>query len=324
LQLVRTRPIHLEANSIGLTAARRISNEGRIGQVHSVFKSVLNILIPDKHLVSVVREDVGNGPINIVTNLRPDVSITATGVRINQEISKIHDLIIIGDHVLTISTKHASVYKPQKKFQDKTLPVEKIRDNLMKVRNVTRAIGNFEGLGQLIEYLGKEGADFDNKKLNLLARKALPSILALLQATRAGSLQQVRGSAKKLVGLGLGLTPSADDMLSGLMASLLLTTLNLNGNPDLARKINNEIASCAPGRTSLLSEEYLMQAASGNANESLMVLIEKILTGKPEEVESATRHVLTIGETSGTDMVLGILLGSWSSLSEDSVFLKGV
>ena len=312
-----TNPLRLEAIFIGSTAASRSSNQERIGQVHSVFRRAFNVLISDKQLISVVRGDVGKGPINIVTNLPQYISMTSIGVRKNYEVLKVDDLIVVGNNALIISTKNAKQWKPRKEFQGNLLTIKKMRDNLTIVKEVTFSYGRFGGLGQLIEYMEDEHLEkFVSKKLNLFARMALPHISKLLKAIRAGSSQDIKRSAKKLIGFGPGLTPSADDMLSGLMTSLALMAENLDVNTKFVSKINKDINSCIPGRTTLISQEFLMHAAAGEANEPIITLIEKILTAKPNEVENATKDVLAIGYASGTDIVLGILLGSQLLLDE--------
>ena len=318
-----TNPLRLEAVFIGSTATSRIFNHERIGQVHSVFRRVFNVLNSDNGLISVVRGDVGNGPINIVTNLPQYLSMTSIGVRRNFEVSKVDDLITVGDNVLVISTKNAKQWKPRKEFRGKLLPIKKIRDNRMIVKEVTCSYGSFGGLGQLIEYVEDGHIEkIGSKDLNSFARMSSSHISSLLKAIRAGSSKEIKRNAKKLVGLGSGLTPSADDMLSGLMTSLVVIVENLDLNTNFASKVNKDITSCVPGRTTLISQEYLIHAAAGEANEPIITLIEKILTAKPNEVEIATKNVLAIGGSSGTDIVLGVLLGSQLLLDETSYFHK--
>lgn len=316
-------PFHLEAISIGSTAASRILGHERIGIVHSVFRRVFNILIPSKRLISVVREDVGRGPINIVINLPQSMSMTSVGVEKNQRVMKVDDSIIVGNNRVIISTNNARRWEVPKNFREHVLKIEKIRENLATVKQTMDPYGRFDGLGQLMAYLGDEQSEESvTKESNVFTQRALPHIADLLNAIRAGGFQDIKGSAKELIGLGLGLTPSADDVLSGLMASLVLVSRNLGVGTILASRVNEEIASCVPGRTTLISQEILMHAAAGEANEPVITLIEKILTADPHKVENATRDVLAIGETSGTDIVQGILLGSQLILDEIPCFRK--
>jgi hypothetical protein len=305
-----TCPLYLEATSVGSTAARSLDQD-RIGQVHSVFTRVVNVLTSGNRLISVVGADVGNGPINIVTNLPQSTSMASIGIRKNDEVLNVDGSIVLGNNVLIISTKNAKEWKPQRIFRGKVLAIKKMRDNLMTMREVTCAHGRFGGLAQLIEYVEEGRLDkIAGQELNPFARRALPHLSMLMKTIRAGDYQGTKRNAQELVGFGPGLTPSADDVLSGLMASLTLISENLNICGDSISEVNKSIISCIQDRTTLISQEFLMHAAVGEANEPILALIEKILTARPNEVEETTKHVLAIGEASGTDVVLGIFLGS--------------
>ncbi len=319
------RPLRLDAISIGSTAASRSLDKGRIGQVHSVFGRALNVLTSDNHLISIVRRDVGRGPFNIVTNLPQSRSMDSIGIKRDYEVSKVDELIILGKNVVVISTRNVKRWGPRKNFRHKLLTTEKMKGNLIVVKQVASFYGSFDGLGQLIEQVeDRYPENFVVRKLNLFAGTAKPHISKLLEAIRSGRSQDVKRSAKKLIGFGPGLTPSADDMLSGLMTSLVFMAENLGVGKNLVSEVNESIASCVPGRTSLLSQEFLMHAASGEANEQIATLIEKIMTADAGEVEDATKRVLAIGESSGTDIVLGILLGSQTLLDEARYRYKNV
>jgi len=311
-----TSSLHVEATSVGPTAARSLDQD-RIGQVHSVFTRVVNVLTSGNRLISVVGADVGNGPINIVTNLPQSTSMASIGIRKNDEVLNVDGSIVLGKNVLIISTKNAKEWKPQRIFRGSLLAVKKIRDNLMTMKEVTCAYGRFSGLAQLIECV--EEGRFDklaSRELNPFAQRALPNLSMLMKTIRAKNYQGTKRKAQELVGFGPGLTPSADDVLSGLMASLTLISENLNICGDSVSEVNKSIISCIQDRTTLISQEFLMHAAAGDANEPILALVEKILTARPSEVEKATRHVLAIGEASGTDVVLGVFLGSWLLLGD--------
>jgi len=317
-----TSPLHLEATSVGSTAARSLEQD-RVGQVHSVFTRVVNVLTSGNRLISVVGADVGNGPINIVTNLPQSTSMASIGIRKNDEVLNVDGSIVLGRNVLIISTKNAKEWKPQRIFRGNLLAIQKIRDNLMTMKEVTCAYGCIGGLAQLIEYVEEGHLDkLAGQELNSFAQRTLPHLSVLMKTIRAGDYQDIKRNAQELVGLGPGLTPSADDVLLGLMASLTLISENLNIFEDLVSEVNKSIISCIQDRTTLISQEFLMHAAAGEVNEPIVALIEKALTARPNEVEEATKHVLAIGEASGTDMVLGIFLGSKLLLDEVSCIGK--
>ncbi len=307
------RQHRLVATSIGSSAAVRIHGRGMIGRVHSVFGGAIDVIVTAGSMFSIVREEVGAGPINIVTNLPVGKKMTEMGVESGQEVLRRGEDLVVGGGRLLISLRGARVYMPEVRFH-RVNDTPKIRQNVAIVARTAEKLGNDQGLGGLIEriVLKRRG------RLNPYSRFALPRVRSVLRAIRAGKTSDLERETKNLVGLGPGLTPSGDDVLSGLMATLAISALNLKGGVEKVREINERIALAARTRTTSLSQEYLSHAARGETNQHFLELIKNVLTGGPEDAKRATELVLRVGETSGTDTVLGVLLGFQLSLERKS------
>lgn len=70
-------------------------------------------------------------------------------------------------------------------------------------------------------------------------------------------------------------------------------------------------------KTTLLSQQVLKYAAVGEVNETVENFLKAMLTGKATEVKESAENVLSMGETSGADTMLGILLGLSTALEFD-------
>ena len=294
-----------------------------MGTVQSIFRRALNILTPDNRLVSIVRSDVERGPFSIVTDLPVSVSLDSVGVEAGDEVIGARETIVVGDNALVISTRDARLYKPPRDFRDPLPTLKRIEGNLRILKAVTLSHGRRDGLGGLIACpeSGEAEPTFPYT-LNPYAREAFPRLSALLRLIDAGTLPGVSECALRLIGFGPGLTPAADDLLSGLMASSLLTAENLEIEPVFFSKVNRAIISSARGRTGLISQAYLIHAAAGEANEHLLTLIRKLITGKPFEVTRATKDMLSLGGTSGTDIAAGVFLGTYLVLGRARVLRR--
>lgn len=297
-----TRPV--KAISIG-PAALKILKKGAISEVHSTFERAFSVLIGDK-LVGIARGDVLRSPFNIIADFKPNISMRSL-VRKGAKVSVAGDLLRVGDE-LTISLKGAEVWRPGRAVA-KALDVESVKRNLLLAKRL--AGGRKEGLGQLAPHIECiiSGASPDDPQLNQVSRAALPHIAALASAVRSGDLELVRRSVKNLVGLGPGLSPSADDMLSGLMAGLRWAVNSSGGDVDRVDEVNRTIVDHVAGDTTSLSRQLLEHAARGEANEVVEGLLKTILAGEAEDVKVAVEKVLAMGETSGVDISVGILLG---------------
>lgn len=306
-------PKVLRAISIGLGAFNSVSRWGRIGQVYSVFERTFHIVSPVDDVVSVVRKDVLNGPLNIVIDLAPNVSMLTLGVKEGDEVIRVQNDILIGNKTI-ISLGSAKVWSARRPH-GKILGVDGIKRNLDVVKEVAQSEGRYDGLGLLLTYADEIalGKSLEIQDLNTVARIALPKIKNLMRAIRKRNLKSVKKTVENLVGLGPGLTPSTDDMLTGLMISLnLIKQFKAN---DYFSEVNKAIMVAVNGRTTMLSQGFMKYAAIGEVAEPIRDMIEAIFTGSMDEVAVNTRRVLTFGETSGVDTIFGVLLGIYLGLS---------
>ena len=301
------RPI-IEASSVGRTACSRLK-EGEEGLVQNVFDSAINVLFAGG-LVSFVPEVVQRGPLNVTLRLPAgSPRMSSFGVRAGDMVTVKGFTLELADRCL-ISFGSAGIYSPRRKFRLPMLADDEIEVNLEVVRKTALLFGNQAGLGELLALAQPGAARATAGKLNIFASYAVRRIIRLEQAFRSEKKNALTDAVGELIGLGPGLTPSADDMLAGLVLICVLYAENRGCAQCASMLIAQVTAEEARGRTTLLSEEYLGQAASGRGNEPIMRLCTALLTGTSESVERETRHVLAIGETSGTDTVLGIVLGT--------------
>ena len=118
-------------------------------------------------------------------------------------------------------------------------------------------------MGQLLALTPQEMAKTSVKNLNIFASSALRRIVRLEQAFRSEKRNELKDAVSELIGLGPGLTPSSDDMLAGLVLLCILYWKNSGHAQCASRLVAQLLAEEARGRTTILSEEYLRQAAFG-------------------------------------------------------------
>jgi hypothetical protein len=305
------------ARSIGLPANDRIHVQGKIGVVHSIFRRVINITALENRLITVVGQEVGQGPLNILVDIPGSLDLLTIGINKGDTVSQVDDTIVIGENVLVISTQSAELWRPNRNFQTNLQSIRHIITNIEYLSDFALNFGHLNGLGELIPFTHIHGLkDSETKKLGLVSQIALPHISSLLKAIKSSHTQEIKRNIESLVGLGPGLTPAGDDMLLGLMVSMLYLSENFKEKSIDVKKINEDIISVISGKTTTISEEFLREASVGNANEAVASLMECLLTSKSGELENSIRKVLNVGGTSGTDTVFGVILGSYLMLAE--------
>jgi hypothetical protein len=297
----------IKASCIGSTAHRRLGQGGE-ATVHGVFDGAINLVLPGG-IVSLVPESAGRGPLNVTLprpiwlHVRPYLGLKAGDLLAVRDSS-----LEIGDN--RISFGAAKIYSPRLKLDGPILPDSGIAANEGTAKKTALRFGNLSGLGGLLALVGAEKVGDVPGKLNLFATAAFSRIVRLERAFMSEDEGAMTVAVRDLIGLGPGLTPSSDDALAGIVLLSAVYARNHRCRVQANRLIAKVVAAEAEVGTTALSGEYLRQAALGKGNEQVIGLCTAMLTGSAASVELRTKSVLALGETSGTDTVLGIVLGS--------------
>ncbi|WP_348922267.1 DUF2877 domain-containing protein [Enterococcus rotai] len=106
-----------------------------------------------------------------------------------------------------------------------------------------------------------------------------------------------------LIGRGLGLTPSGDDMVVGHLAARMLLKEENSTLINLLTELLTEQAL-----TTDISKHYLLCALSGRFSEPVLNLVTALTTNSSEEqIEQAAEAVMSVGHTSGVDLLAGLI-----------------
>ena len=117
-------------------------------------------------------------------------------------------------------------------------------------------------------------------------------------------------TALRLLGLGNGLTPSGDDFVGGIMFTLAhLRRLS----PAQAWLVNLPQVACqlsqaAQTTTNVISAALLDDLLAGSSYRVLHALLAALDSQNHRQIETATADLLTLGASSGADLLAGVLL----------------
>lgn len=144
-----------------------------------------------------------------------------------------------------------------------------------------------------------------------LTRTALPLLRQLARASWQLDEDAIKVATRGLAGLGPGLTPSGDDVLSGFVAVMALLSNVLSADGQSRTQLAPLIVEAARPRTTLLSGTLLAHAARGEVTEPVGIFLCAL--ARPVNVFmhvlQAAKRVLLFGATSGADILFGLLLG---------------
>jgi Protein of unknown function (DUF2877) len=131
--------------------------------------------------------------------------------------------------------------------------------------------------------------------------RARAVIGAQLAALGRGDTAAALEPTVDVIGLGIGLTPSGDDYLVGLLAGL-------DATHDPARfGLAEAIGRQAPARSTAISAASLRHATRGAFSERLHDLLVALARGRLDDLESPIRRAMAYGATSGSDTLVGLL-----------------
>jgi hypothetical protein len=147
----------------------------------------------------------------------------------------------------------------------------------------------------------------------LLARRVRPAVTALLAAVEECETNRISAAARRLAGLGYGLTPSGDDFMIGVCGSLVLAGAILPASRNAAHAIaasrQDQAAAIAAAadRTTLMSSVWLRHAAQGEFSSEVGRVLVALAGAGALELHEAVAELLMVGGVSGLDTATGLL-----------------
>ena len=109
-------------------------------------------------------------------------------------------------------------------------------------------------------------------------------------------------AARRLVGLGPGLTPSGDDFWCGVMIALRAVSCS-----DILERVSGSVLELAEARTNKISRAHMECAAGGQGAQALHETISAMGVADEVRLRSALRALDKLGHTSGWDSLAGVV-----------------
>lgn len=132
-----------------------------------------------------------------------------------------------------------------------------------------------------------------------------PRLEQITRAFLTGSLSPAQGAVNFLVGRGMGLTPSGDDFLSGLLYGLALYG---QFQYDYGISFRDFILAAIQLRSTSISANLADCAASGEVDERIYTAVDYLINGE-SSLQTAVDGILSWGSSSGVDTLAGFLIG---------------
>lgn len=279
----------------GLTADRHflnLLNQPRtVGKVEQVFSKAINISI-DNQLYSLLSSQLDNGP-NSCRLLNRDLS--SLNINTSDDVQVLNGKINISDDYLLC-------FSLCKTWQHSAICFT--YDNLNKKSYQSFLLKQIEQLDFILSTSQNSLFHYQGDNLFYLAagKKLNQQRLYLMSLLKRKQYQKLADIVKQFVGLGIGLTPSGDDYLVGLMAFLLLKNHPANqAYAEFYQGIMQGIKNTTP-----ISAITLEKALVHEYREHMYQLIQSLVDADKTNIHLQFLNILNIGSSSGSDMLIGI------------------
>ncbi|HYP39527.1 MAG TPA: DUF2877 domain-containing protein [Chloroflexia bacterium] len=278
--LTAAKMLQIDAISFGPEAAALVAG-GIGGRVLAVLRNAIYVEGDGGHIVAIVDEHAEDGPLTV----------------------RIHDLPAL----LRAVSPHpgAAVQVTGRAIEIHGLARVRWAGRLW-VPHLPKRVGKRAAILTVCDALAQIIAI---QEVEPVAQRLTVRLAEFHHATMEDCIPQAIEAITGLLGLGPGLTPSGDDMMAGLLASLAWQARLGIVSDKLVCSLVEAVREVAPSHTNRISARLLHYAGEGVLYAPAMELGEALLVGDTPALHDAARRLCTIGNTTGVDVATGLLTG---------------
>lgn len=271
---------------------RPIANTHFQGRIAQVFSKAINVLCESTgELYSFICSQLDNSPNSCRLLIR---NFDGLNINVGDEVYLNNEGIFIGDKYKVdfnqnrIWLPEPVIFKPINRSDD--IESKYWLDTAKYIEghlNTSRSLFNYTE---------------DNLFYKQISQKLIQYRQQLIEAFLNENITDIKHIVIDMIGLGIGLTPTADDYLCGLSAALFMSGQPANKYQHLFQQIIKENRD----KTILLSAVTLEKAINNQYRESISHLLKKIFSEHDKNIIREIEAVMNIGSSSGSDMLYGI------------------
>ncbi len=273
------------------------ATSGRTGVVSAIFENSIHLTEEDC-VLTLGSEKIPNHPYTIRTYTLPDnISIGNTFYITKRR--------LFVERCYYLDLRDMPIYTPC--FETKHIvPRENIAWELQACREGAALMTGIEGFFPLL---------IGNGKIDQITQNVMPIIDKIGLSIRNSDWLELVKHSENIVGVGVGLTPSGDDFLSGVFAALYYynRTFAKGFTVDNLKRL----AVLVGYRTSLFSATLIKAASQGWVLDLISDWLVSLFQGDSKQVQKLTGKILEIGHSSGSDILLGLITALESIFSKE-------
>ncbi|MEL7626476.1 MAG: DUF2877 domain-containing protein [Anaerolineaceae bacterium] len=292
-------------------------HEGQVARSHSLYHHAANLIVGDDDLITITSHDE-----------IPPMGIAIDCSESLMRLFKSDDKVILNPENLTVLNSEiqidlceAQIWDTDLLSDEETLSVDALsqkRTELLTWLEKQPGVG----LLPLLNRLTNNQTDTEPANDNLYSRYIGADLEKFTTAIMASDWEGALALTDKLVGFGMGSTPSCDDFL---MAYLLVFKVAEALHPvhfPWVSHFNHTVAKKAIKQSPLISAMMLRHAANGKVSSSHQNLLRACLFNNYETPVVYASQVIQYGATSGADFLLGLVCALGWYQHVNTVYIK--
>lgn len=292
------------------------------GIVHSVYRKTINLSIGGT-LAALQAKGSPLSPISLITTLSSE-EMESLKIKVGDSVNINGDFITIHKNSesyalsgsdctkkneITFSLENANIYN-----LNLTHTLKEKETLLLLYSNIRKSLADISTGG--FEIIFNHRVNADTSMMLIAAKKRIEHCTELY---KEGKIYETGTELARLIGLGIGLTPSGDDFLCGVLAGLILTGQT---ESNLGHSLKTAIAQHL-NDTVDVSAAFLRCALEGQfsrAVNQLATFPDNLPSNNSSQtdiagIQTITDNFLAIGHSSGTDTLCGIMYALELTLS---------
>lgn len=306
-RMIVGRGARASVRQIGLKAHRYLTSPGFSGRVIAAGSRAVYIATDSGELLAACPMDQQPHPRSFLTDL--DLSALREGLVTWTENNELHF-----SNEVSIEFGGSQIWHRPSVVPQCAAPWRVMRSRGKDLLEAAQKVHNGENLGLVLSAFvpGSHAPTLTGNRENIspLIIYGVERMHELLPVCRLGDLKSVLRLSEQLIGLGPGLTPSGDDFVGGLL--FMVRKLNAAYPQDGYWREGNVQGLLARSKTmtSHISHALLTDLSEGQSHESLHKLAEGLVDDVEDfDAEIHVRRVTQIGQSSGWDILTGMLAG---------------
>ncbi len=271
--------------------AFEILKSADLTKIHSIYRKTINLDV-NGQLLALQVEGSPLSPISLITDMTQE-DMEELGLAVHQQLSiRQEEFYLVGK-----DTPYRKIfsYKETRPLDLSLSPCNSKADLSLLKKSIKEAIASSNTKG--FDLIFNHSDQVDD---NLILKAAKDRFIAIQKMAESPkpSLPEIIKELTHLIGLGIGLTPSGDDFLTGILAGTSLCDQNQSPFAAMLKKeINKHLSD-----TNDISKAFLTCALKGQFSQTIKTLQEH-----PDmDATSIQKSCLKIGHSSGIDTLCGI------------------